>query len=414
MDFFDYDLSLGDEQREIQKAARTFAAEVLRPAGIALDRLSGCEVSAPGSPLFDVLRQASELGYTRLLGPEALGGLGLSPLTAALVLEELAWGNLGLAAVFFLAGTPAQVALLSGNSEAIEAIAVPYFRSSDGSLRGCWAITEPDHGSDTLGVMRPELVVKAPGQVVARREGDGWVIRGQKSAWVSNGPIATHAMLNVHLEPAAGLDRGGVCLLSLDLPGVTHGPALEKHGARSLPQGELFFDDVHVPRWAMVVEPDAYPAYMENHLASFNAGVGVVATGLARAAFDAALAYTRERVQGGRPIAEHQSVRARLFRMFQLVQACRTLARGVWTSNLTLLETSGRMRLEHSIASKVFCTQAAHEVATLAVQLHGGNGLTREYPVEMFLRDATALTVADGENAYLSQIGAGILVERQA
>lgn len=405
----DYDLSVTDEVREIQEAAREFATEVLRPAGIALDRMSAAEVVGPDSPLLSVMRQAAALGYTRLAGPVELGGLGLSPLASAIVLDELASGSLGITATFFLSSTHADVALLTGCPEAIEAFAIPYYRSNDASIRGCWAITEPDHGSDQLGVMRPELVVKLPGQVIAHRDGDDWVLRGQKSAWVSNGPIATHAMLNVHLEPHAGLDRGGVCLLPLDLPGVSRGPALEKHGARSLPQGPLYFDDVRVPRWSMVVEADGYAAYMANHLTAFNAGVGLVTAGLARAAYECALAYTGERIQGGRPIFEHQSVRGRLFRMFQLVQASRTLARNVWVYNMTRLASGERGALEHSIASKVFCTQAAHEVATLAVQLHGGNGMTREYPVEMFLRDATALTVADGENAYLSQIGASLL-----
>jgi alkylation response protein AidB-like acyl-CoA dehydrogenase len=114
-------------------------------------------------------------------------------------------------------------------------------------------------------------------------------------------------------------------------------------------------------------------------------------------------------VQGGRPIFEHQAVRARLFRMFSLVQACRALSRQVYVYNLTRLAAGEPAPIEHSIASKVFCTDAALEVATLATQLHGGNGMTKEYPVEMFLRDATALTIADGENAFLAQLGASLL-----
>ena len=114
-------------------------------------------------------------------------------------------------------------------------------------------------------------------------------------------------------------------------------------------------------------------------------------------------------MQGGRPIFEHQSVRARLFRMFTLIQAARSLSRGAWVYNLTQIEQQKPAQLEHSIASKVFCTEAALEVATLAAQLHGGIGMSREYPVEMFLRDAAAFTIADGENAFLSQIGASLL-----
>ncbi|MFI5395590.1 MAG: acyl-CoA dehydrogenase family protein [Candidatus Binatia bacterium] len=409
MGYVEYDLTLTDEQHELRDAARDFAEKVLRPAGIELDRMPPQAVIARDSPLFSVIRQAADLGYTRLGGTPELGGMGLSPLSRYLVLEELAWGSVGLAGVLFLASTHAEVALATQNPGAIREFAAPYFACGDGSILGCWAITEPDHGSDTLGVMRPGLTAKVSGQLLARRDGDHWILRGQKSAWVSNGPIATHAMLNVQIDPKGTLEQGGVCLLPLDLPGITRGAALDKHGARSLPQGEIFFDDVRIPAHYMVIAGDVFAPYMENHLSMFNAGVGCLGTALARAAYECALAYTKERIQGGRPIFEHQSVRARLFHMFSLVQASRSLSRGVWVYNLTQLGQGRPARLEHSIASKVFCTQAALEVATLAVQLHGGNGMTKEYPVEMFMRDATALTVADGENAFLAQLGASLL-----
>jgi alkylation response protein AidB-like acyl-CoA dehydrogenase len=409
MDYLEYDFTLTDEQHELRETAHKFAEEVLRPVGIELDCMAPAAVVAPGSPFFDVMRQAAELGYTRLGGVPEVGGLGLSALSRYLVLEELAWGNAGLMGAIFLASTHAEVALVTGKAEAIQEFAIPFYACCDGSIRGCWAVTEPDHGSDTIGVIRPELIVKGTGQLVARRDGDHYVLKGQKSAWVSNGPIATHAMLNVQLEPGGGMDRGGVCLLPLDLEGISRGAPLDKHGARSLPQGELFFDDVRVPRSFMVVEADEFPAYMSNHLSAFNAGVGALGTGLARAAYERALEYTKERIQGGRPIFEHQSVRARLFRMFSLVQAARSLSRNVYVYNLTQIVQGRPAQLNHSIASKVFCTNAALEVATLAVQLHGANGMTREYPVEMFLRDATAMTIADGENAYLTQLAASLL-----
>ncbi len=407
MEFPDYNLT--DEQRELRATARSFAEQVLRPTGIDIDRMAPAAAVARDSPLFRVIRQAADLGYTRMGGIADIGGMGLPPMSRYLVLEQLAWGSLGITAALFLASTHAEVALLTGNRAMIEEFALPYFACPDGSILGCWAITEPDHGSDTLGCMRPELNVKGTGQLVARRDGDDWVLNGQKSAWVSNGPIATHAMLNVQLDPKGTMAQSGVCLLRLDLPGISRGAPLDKHGLRSLPQGELFFDDVRIPARNMVIDTDAYAVYMHNHLSAFNAGVGCVATGLARAAYECALAYCKERVQGGRPIAEHQSVRARLFRMFSLVQSCFSLSRDAWMYNLTQIEQGLPARLELSISSKVFCTQAALEVATLAVQLHGGNGMTKEYPVEMFLRDATALTIADGENAFLTQVAASLL-----
>jgi alkylation response protein AidB-like acyl-CoA dehydrogenase len=404
-----YPVELTDDQRGLRAAAQRFAEQVLRPVGIEIDRLPPAAVVAPDSPLFRALRQAAALGYTRLGGTPEIGGMGLSPLSRYLVLEQLAWGSLGITAVLFLASTHAEVALLTGDPAMIEEFALPYFACEDGSVLGCWAITEPDHGSDTLGTMRPELNIKATGQVVARRDGDHWVLSGQKSAWVSNGPIATHAMLNVQLDPKGRMGDSGICLLRLDLAGVSRGTPLDKHGLRSLPQGEIFFDDVRVPARNMVLGTDGYAVYMHGHLSAFNAGVGCVATGLARAAYECTLAYCKQRIQGGRPIVEHQSVRARLFRMFSLVQSCFSLSRDAWVYNLTQLERGLPPRLELSIGSKVFCTQAALEVATLAVQLHGGNGLTKEYPVEMFLRDAAALTIADGENAFLTQVAASLL-----
>ncbi len=402
-------LVLDDEQRELQAAAHRFAEEVLRPTGIELDRMPADAVVAPGSPLLRAMAQGAELGYTRMGIPVELGGLGLPPVTRYLVQEELAWGSLGITAAMFLAATHAGAALGSGNPELIQEFALPFLAAKDASIIGCWAITEPDHGSDTLTVMRPEMQAAATGQLIARPDGKDWVIRGQKAAWVSNAPIATHAMLNVQLGPEPGLERGGVCLLPLDLPGVSRGPALQKHGARSLPQGELFFDDVRIPQHYMVVEADGYAGHVAATLTSFNSGVGCVASGLARAAYDCTLEYTRERVQGGRPIGEHQAVRARLFRMFSLVQAARTLSRSVYVHTSTLLESGQPAPLQNAIASKVFCTRAALEVATLGVQLHGGVGLTHEYPAEMFLRDATSLTIADGENEMLAQVAASML-----
>ncbi len=407
--YVDYDLSVTKEQDEMREAAHRFAAEVLRPAGIELDRMRPEDVVAEGSPLFDVVRQAASLGYTRLRGPAALGGLEADPLTSHLVYEELAWGSFGLAAVLFLTSTHADTALAAMSESAIADFAAPFYGSGDGSIIGCWAITEPDHGSDWLGAQRPELNVKARAGVVARRDGDDYIISGQKSAWVSNGPIATHAMLNVQLDPDGTFADSGVCILPLDLPGVSRGKPLDKHGTRSLPQGELFFDDVRIPKRWMVVEREAYRMYMDAHLAAFNAGVSCVTTGLARAAYDATLAYTKERVQGGRPIFEHQSVRDRLFRMFSLVQASRALSRGAWVYNLTRLMSGEPPALEHSIAAKVFSTRAAVEVTGLAMQLHGGNGISKEYPIEMFARDAATLTIADGENAMLSQVAAALL-----
>lgn len=409
MEHIDYDIDLTPEELELKAVAHKFARDVLRPIGIQLDRMTPEAVTAPDSPLFDVLRQACELGFNRMGAPREMGGVDLSPRASTLVSEELAWGNLGLAGVIGLSSTHAGIALALGGEDVIDEFARPFFECSDGSIIGCWAVTEPDHGSDTLGVMQPEMVTAAKGQVTAQKKGDDYILNGQKSAWVSNGPIATHAMLNVFLGPGSSMDQGGICLLPLNLPGVSRGKPLDKHGVRAMPQSEIFFDEVRIPRRYMLLDQSAFAPYMDIHLSMFNAGVGIIATGLARAAYEAALDYTKQRIQGGKPIFEHQSVRARLFRMFTLLQSCRSLSRGVSIYNRTATGRGEKIRLEHSIASKVYCTNSALEIATLGVQLHGGNGMSKDYPCEMFLRDAVAMTIADGENAYLTQLGASRL-----
>ncbi|MCK6557480.1 acyl-CoA dehydrogenase, partial [Candidatus Binatia bacterium] len=161
---------------------------------------------------------------------------------------------------------------------------------------------------------------------------------------------------------------------------------------------------VRIPADYMVVGKEAYSTIVEMVLTMANASMGAIFVGTARAALELALDYARERVQGGVPIFAHQVVRARLFRMFTEVEAARSLARRVFVHN-----TTQPPLLQYSIASKVFCTNTAFEVASAALQVFGGNGLTREYPIEKILRDARASMIEDGCNEVLSLVGAAKL-----
>jgi alkylation response protein AidB-like acyl-CoA dehydrogenase len=272
---------------------------------------------------------------------------------------------------------------------------------------GCLALTEPDHGSDHVAFTEP--VFSDPsirGGCRARREGNEFVINGQKAAWVSNGPIATAAALFCTLEDSKdGLKGGAAFLVPLELPGVTKGKPLDKIGQRTLNQGELFFADVRVPEEFMLIEgPDAYAMVWEMVLTMANSAMGQQFVGVARAAYDYALAYAKERVQGGVPIIEHQNVKAKLFRMFTKVEAARSLARRTAIAHAT----SG-VPFQYAAASKVFCTQTAFEVASDAVQIYGGNGLCKEYPIEKIFRDARASMIEDGENDVLGLMAASRL-----
>jgi alkylation response protein AidB-like acyl-CoA dehydrogenase len=402
MSLVDIEVGLTDQEREIVDTVHKFAAEVLRPIGVELDRLDDPnEVIASGSALWQMFKKYEELGLEGLDSPDA----GLSPVERArvriMINEELGWGDSGLAVSLAVASMHRIFAQMSGTPELIER-----FCGHGKTEIGCWAITEPDHGSDTLGFNQPHFgdgAVKA--NCSAQLDGDEYVIRGQKAAWVSNGTIADVAALFCTVDQSQGFKGGGVAIVPLDLPGVSKGKAVDKIGQRPLNQGEIFFDEVRIPASHMVMGTEAYGFVLETVLTMANAMMGATFTGVARAALEYAIDYAKERVQGGVSIIEHQSVKARLFKMFSRVEAARSLARraGVYNS----IRVPGLV--QYSIASKVFATNTAFEVASEAVQIYGGNGLSREYPVEKLLRDARAAMIEDGCNEVLGLVAASKL-----
>ena len=398
MALVDIESELNDPECAVRDQAHKFAEEVMRPAGAQLDRLADpADVVARDSVLWRVFDRFRELDFDALESPDP----DVMPAQAArlrfLVNEELGWGDSGLAISLGVAGFHRFFAKLSGRPELAERFCAPGSRDI-----GCWAVTEPDHGSDTLAFDQPQFRdAKVRANCIARKEGDAWVIRGQKSAWVSNGTIATVAALFCTIDPSHGFEGGGVAIVPLDLPGVSRGKPLDKIGQRALNQGEIFFDEVRIPETYMVVGQEAYGFVVEQVLAMANAAMGTIFVGVARAALEHALAYSHERIQGGLPIFRHQSVKARLFKAFTQVEAARALARRVALYNATQPPL-----VQYSIASKVFCTQTAFEVASGALQIYGGNGLSREYPIEKLLRDARASMIEDGCNDLLSLVGA--------
>ncbi|MFQ5700039.1 MAG: acyl-CoA dehydrogenase family protein, partial [Myxococcota bacterium] len=171
-------------------------------------------------------------------------------------------------------------ARLSGRPALIER-----FCSEDSEDIGCWAVTGPDHGSDTLTVTEEHFHdPRLKANCIAHKDGKEWVIRGQKSAWVSNGTIATVAALFCTIDPSHGFEGGGIAVVPLDLPGVSRGKPLDKLGQRALNQGEIFFDDVRIPESYMVVGKEAYAGIVEMVLALANASMGTLFVGVGRAA----------------------------------------------------------------------------------------------------------------------------------
>jgi alkylation response protein AidB-like acyl-CoA dehydrogenase len=409
MAYLDLNKDLTDEQKTLKDEIHRFAAEVLRPASIELDKMADpADVIADGSPLWDVFRAAYKLGHHKAGLPEALGGSNLSPLARHIHGEELGWGSADFAITLGVAPFPFTFAAMSGNQDIMRDIVLPFVNDTEAKYIGCWAITEPEHGSDTLMVGTENFENPTTAcSLRARLDGDEWVVNGQKAAWVSNGTIATHALAFLGIDDARGQAGNGVAVLPLDLPGVTKGKPLDKLGQRALNQGEIFFDDVRVPKPYMLVQPEGYTFIIDSVLAGANAGMGTIFTGVARAAFEESLDYTRQRIQGGKPICEHQAVQMKLMDMFVTVEAARALSRAalIYNSETTPPAT------QYSIASKVFCTQAAFQVASDGLQLHGGYGLTKEMLIEKLFRDARASMIEDGTNEVLSLTGARKVID---
>jgi alkylation response protein AidB-like acyl-CoA dehydrogenase len=291
---------------------------------------------------------------------------------------------------------PFSMAALFPNPK-LQEMARAYAEDTKGELIGCWAITDPDHGSDyTLGGDEPRCGPSVRGVL----KGDEYIVNGQKSAWVSNGTIATHAVFHVGLDPSKGMRGQGLALIPLDLPGISRGKPLDKIGQRPLNQGEIFFEDARIPKEYMVLTPEM--GIMEDNreatLADVNGDMAIVFAGVAKAAYDEAFNYASERVQGGVPIIEHQNIKLKLFRMFTLVEAARGAVRRMALYNSVNHPPSGA----HAVACKCLSTETAFQVASEAIQILAGNGLTREYPIEKMFRDARASMIEDGVNESLA------------
>ena len=393
---------LSETSRMVQESVHRFAEEVMRPVGIKLDRMTPEEAIAPGSPYWDVRRQYNELGF----GVDML--LSLEPAerakTMSILFEELGWGDAGLAISFGAGLLPALMSVVLGNAFCREL-------APDEKL-GCWAITEPDHGSDMLDANRmifhPQGTYGRP-NCVATLRGDDVIINGQKSAWVSNGVIADVCVLYCAADTGEGPDtrRGVVAIVPMDAKGVTRGKPLDKMGQRALNQGDIFFDNVRLSRSHLLAGPDQYLDAVYAIHTFANAIMGTVFTGCARSAYELALDYAHERRAGGVPIIRHQSVAWRLFHMFRKVEAARALTHRVVHYNFASPQPS----LHAAMTAKVTATQTSFEVASDALQIFCGNGLTREYPIEKIMRDARASLIEDGCNEVLAIKGGYYLID---
>ena len=393
------DPEFSDIERMAYETAHGFARDVLRPAGEKLDKLSASEVIARDSILWDVFKKHRELGLVFFDVSSQLTPAEQARMRC-IAGEELGWGDTGLAISLGVAEFPTLVANMSGNPALIERYPV-------GTV-GCWAITEPNHGSDMInfdGTLDHPNGTQGRPNCIARKDGNHFVITGQKSAWVSNGTIAEAAALFCAIDMGDGRRGNGVFVVPLNEGGISRGKPTEKIGQRALNQGEIFFNELRVTADALVIPPESYRATADRVLCYANGGMGTTFVGCARAAFELAVDYAKARVQGSVPIFAHQSVKSRLFKMYQKVEAARALNFRVQRINMSR-ETP---LLEMAIASKVTSTQTAFEVASEALQIFGGAGISRDCPIEKIFRDARISMIEDGCNEVLGMVAASRL-----
>ncbi len=387
---------LPPEELAIQDSVHRFAKDVLYPTGRALDLMTPEDVIAPGSPYWLALGKAAALGLDPAIFEQ------FPPTNAvrleSLIGEELGWGDAGLAVSIGASSMPLLVAQAAGNRELIELCT--------GRI-GCWMITQPDRGSDSVILYGEEWPTGAAGNrgnLTARVVGDEIIINGQCSAWVSNGAVAQVALAYLPCDygdglfRADGLANGVTCIIPLGLAGISRGNPLDKIGQRSLPQGEIYFDDVKIPKRFAIALKDEYYGNLASAWAFAGTHMCQVFTGVARRAFELALAYAHERKQGGALLIDHQLTRVRLGDMGRRVEMIRAVARRT-------LECSRLSPSSHPYVTaqgKVSVTDEAMKVVHEAFQLFGGVGCTREFPIEKLYRDTRAALIEDGENNVLT------------
>jgi alkylation response protein AidB-like acyl-CoA dehydrogenase len=352
------------EQRELQALAHEFAERELRPIAPEWDER---EDFPP-----ELLATAARAGLTSYLVPREYGGGGVDHVTAALVAEELSWGCAGLAATLQATMFPVRPLLLAGTEEQRERW-LPRLASEEGCLAAI-AFTEAAAGSDVAAI-----------EATARRDGDAYVLDGEK-VYVTNGGIADVTIVFAKVDGAITafvLERGD--------PGVEAGRKERKLGLRASYTGSIVLDGARIPLDRRLGEEgDGFRIAMDFFLHS-RPGVAAAAVGVARAAFEHASAYARERHAFGKPLLAKQAVAFKLADMAMEVEAARLL---VWRA-CEALDAGEDAGLLGSFA-KAFAADAAMRATTDAVQVLGGAGVMRDHPVEKWMRDAKVFQIVEG------------------
>jgi acyl-CoA dehydrogenase len=362
------DFQLTDEQRALQETARKYAREVIRPKAAHHDET--CEFPR------DLIARGFELGLLNMAIPAGYGGVGLSHMDQVIAAEELAWGCAGVATSMIANDLALLPVILAGTDEQKRRLLTPFTESLKFAS---FALTEPGAGSDVAGM-----------STTLRRAGDEYVLNGQKQ-FITNGEYADQYTVFATLDRAKR-HKGITCVVLQGRPkGLTIGKHENKMGQRASNTVTLTFEDVRVPVQNRIGEEgEGFRVAMET-LDNSRPLTAMFAIGIARAAMEHAIDYSAQRQQFGKAIREFQAVQFMIADMAMNIQAARLLTyQSAW-----LLDTGQRNTLISSYA-KSFAADMAMKATTDAVQVYGGYGYIKDYPVEKLMRDAKLIQIYEG------------------
>ena len=363
------DLELTEEQRLLQQSVREFAEAEVRPVAKELDET--------GRFPREILRKAGELGLTGISVGESHGGAGMDHICYGIALEEIARVCASTSVILSVQNSLYCGALDHfGTEEQKSRFLVPFAR---GERIGCYALTEPHAGSNAAAL-----------KTKAVRRGDRYVVNGTK-AWITNGGVADAGIVFVNTQPERAEKGITALVIEKGTPGFSVGKEEKKLGIHATACTELVFTDCEVPAANRLGEEgEGYKIALAT-LDSGRIGIASQAIGIAQGAFEAALGYARQRQAFGVRIAEFQAIQFMLADMATEIEAARLLARrAAWKQ-----DSGARFSMEASIA-KLFASEMATRVAHKAIQIHGGNGYSSEYPVERAYRDARITEIYEG------------------
>jgi acyl-CoA dehydrogenase len=362
------DFTLTDEQKDLRELAHSFAEKEIRPVAWEYDR--------EGTWPQEIVEKAWEVGLMNTHTPEAYGGPGLDYLSGCLIEEEMGWGCSGIGTSLMANGLASAPVMLGGSEETKK----KYLGMlTEGPKLASFCLTEPDAGSDVSGM-----------KTRAVKKGDKYVLTGSK-CFITNGSHADWFTVYAKTDPEAGHRGISAFVVDADAPGVSVDKKEDKMGQRASNTATIVFDEVEVPAENMLAEENHGFKLAMMTLDRTRPGVSALAVGIGRAAFEYAAEYSKERVQFGVPIAMHQAIQFMIADMATKVDAARLL---VWNSAVLL--DQGQRNTQVSSEAKRFAADSAMEIATDAVQVYGGYGFIKEYPVEKLMRDSKIMQLYEG------------------